>query len=211
MPHGCSQHQDDGCGHDDHGHSHDSTDVGPNDNLFSYIDRSNVVALNATGAGSSIVKPWHERTNEVYLESDADEQLIIRVPFSGSVKLRTLLLRTGPGDQAAEKIALFANEPSLDFSDVQDKSPTQELEVAVSGDVCEYSVKATKFSSVTSVTIFVPSNRGADTTRIYYLGFLGHWTERKGNPVITVYEAQANLADHEKIQGTEGNFSTTQS
>jgi hypothetical protein len=31
--------------------------------------------------------------------------------------------------------------------------------------------------------------------------------QRKQDPVVTVYESQANLADHEKIQGTEGNFS----
>jgi hypothetical protein len=28
----------------------------------------------------------------------------------------------------------------------------------------------------------------------------------KNQPVIAVYEAQANLADHEKIQGTDGNI-----
>ncbi|KAG6334115.1 hypothetical protein ID866_4977 [Astraeus odoratus] len=212
MPHDHTHHHGDCCGHGDHGHDQAGEDVGPNDNLFPYIDRPNVVALNATGEGSSVIKPWHERTSEeVYLESDADEQLIIRVPFTGSVKLRTLLLKTGPGDQAAEKVILFANEPSIDFSDVQDKSPTQEFELAVSGDVCEYAVKTAKFNNVSSVTIFVPTNRGADSTRIYYIGFLGHWSERKNNPVITVYEAQANLADHEKIQGTAGNFNTTQS
>jgi hypothetical protein len=30
--------------------------------------------------------------------------------------------------------------------------------------------------------------------------------QRKQDPIITVYESQANLADHEKIQGTEGNY-----
>jgi len=64
MPHGCSHQSDDGCGHDGHNHTHDSTDVGPNDNLYPYIDRSNVVALNTMGEGSNIIKPWHERTNE---------------------------------------------------------------------------------------------------------------------------------------------------
>lgn len=34
--------------------------------------------------------------------------------------------------------------------------------------------------------------------------------QRKSNPVITVYEAQANLADHKKIQGTDGAFSAPQ-
>jgi hypothetical protein len=31
--------------------------------------------------------------------------------------------------------------------------------------------------------------------------------QRKQDPVITVYESKPNLADHEKIQGTVGNFS----
>jgi len=146
----------------------------------------------------------------VYLESDADEQLIIRVPFTGSVKLRSLLLKAGPGDQTPQKIVLFANEPSLDFDDVSDKNPTQEFEVAVGREVGEYAVRATKFTNVTSVTLFIPLNHGADSTRLYYIGFLGHWTQRKSNPVITVYEAQARLADHDKIQGTEGAFSTPQ-
>jgi hypothetical protein len=35
--------------------------------------------------------------------------------------------------------------------------------------------------------------------------------QRTNNPVITVYEAQANLADHEKIQGMGGTSSTPQS
>ena len=34
--------------------------------------------------------------------------------------------------------------------------------------------------------------------------------QRKTEPVITVYEAQANLADHEKIQGMDGNYSLPQ-
>ncbi|KAI6042457.1 galactose-binding domain-like protein [Pisolithus marmoratus] len=215
MPH---DHHDDCCSHGDHVHDHDGDDVGPNDNLFPYIDRPNVVALNATAQGSDVIKPWHERRNEdVFLESDADEQLIIRVPFNGSVKLRTLLLKTGPGDQTAEKVFLYANAPSLDFSDVQDMTPTQEFEVPVSSDSLRVPGQvstlreAAKFSSLSSVTIFIPSNQGADTTKLFYIGFLGHWSQRKDNPVVTVYEAQANLADHEKIQGTDGNFNTTQS
>lgn len=57
-------HHNEGCGHETHDHDHDSGDTGPNDNLFPYIDRTHVVALNATGPGSSIIKPWHQRMNE---------------------------------------------------------------------------------------------------------------------------------------------------
>lgn len=35
----------------------------------------------------------------------------------------------------------FANQPSLDFDDIVDKTPTQEFEIAQSRDVGEYAVK----------------------------------------------------------------------
>jgi hypothetical protein len=57
-----------------------------------------------------------------YLESDADDQMyalgnpawvvsdddwrILRVPFTGSVKLRALLLKAGPGDKTPAKVSL---------------------------------------------------------------------------------------------------------
>jgi len=133
------------------------------------------------------------------------------VPFTGSVKLRALHLKSGPTDQTPTKVALFSNEGNLDFDDVTDKIPTQEFDVAQGREVGEYVVKAAKFSNLSSITLFFPAAQGADNTQIYYVGFLGQWSERKSNPVITVYEAQANLADHEKIQGMDGTSSTPQS
>jgi hypothetical protein len=88
---------------------------------------------------------------------------ILRVPFTGSVKLRALLLKTGPTDHTPSKVALviyskavapyrilqiscyshalfqFANEGNLDFED--DKVPTQEFDVPQSAEVGEYAVK----------------------------------------------------------------------
>lgn len=159
-----------------------------------------------------MIKPWHERLDEsVHLESDADDQLILRVPFTGSVKLRAMLLKTGPIDQTPTKVVLFANEDSLDFEDASDKTPTQEFDVPQGREVGEYAVKAAKFSGLSSITLFFPASQGADTTKLYYVGFLGQWSERKNKPVITVYETQANLADHEKIQGVDGTFNAPQS
>lgn len=204
-----NEHHDEGCGHgSDEGCAYDAM---PNDNLYAYIDRPNVVALNADHQGSVVIKAWNNRLDESeYLESDSDDQLIIRIPFTGSVRLRSLLIKSGPLNQTPEKIALFANQPSLDFDDVADKTPTQEFEIAQSRDVGEYSLKTAKFSNVSSLTLYCPASQGADATKIYYVGFLGHWSERKDNPVITVYETQANLADHEKIQGMDGTFSAPQ-
>ncbi|KAF8076225.1 DUF1000-domain-containing protein [Lyophyllum atratum] len=208
-------HNHSSCGdesHDhDHDHDHDTSDLGPQDNLYIHIDRSNVVALNTNGRGPEVIKPWHQRLNEsISLESDADDQVIVRVPFTGSVRLRSVLLKTGPTDQTPSKVALYANAASLDFDDISDQKPTQEFDIPQGREVGEYAVKTSQFSNISSLTLFFPASQGAETTQIYYIGFLGHWTERKNNPVITVYEAQANIADHPRIQGTDAAFSNPQ-
>ncbi|KAF8824997.1 hypothetical protein HHX47_DHR7000603 [Lentinula edodes] len=64
MPH----NHDHNCSHE-HEHDHDDPDslsTGAQDNLYQYIDRANVVALNADDdyKGSDAIKPWHERASE---------------------------------------------------------------------------------------------------------------------------------------------------
>ncbi|PPQ91827.1 hypothetical protein CVT25_000274 [Psilocybe cyanescens] len=195
MPH---QHHD-GCGHEshdhDHDHDHDQSNLGFQDNLYIHIDRQNVMALNAVGNAPDIIKPWHARLDEAqFLE------IILR--------LKAMLLKAGPEGQTPAKISLFANHDSLDFDDIADKTPTQEFDVPPNREIGEYSLKTAKFSNVSHITVFVPASQGADTSRIYYLGFLGTWSQHKSQPIITVYEAQANLADHEKIQGMDGTWTT---
>ncbi|KAH0587325.1 UPF0424 protein [Termitomyces sp. J132] len=208
-----SHHHDHGnCGNESHSHDHDhdhnTSDLGPQDNLYIHIDRPNVVALNTNGKGQDVIKPWHERLDEsISIESDADDQIIVRIPFTGSVRLRSVLLKTGPTDQTPSKVLLYANTTNLDFDDVASQKPTQEFVVAQGRDVGEYAVKTTQFSNISSLTLFFPESQGAETTQVYYIGLLGHWTERKNNPVVTVYETQANIADHPKIQGMDGMFS----
>ncbi|THH28229.1 hypothetical protein EUX98_g5948 [Antrodiella citrinella] len=221
---------DESHGHDHHGHVHGiPEEQGHRDNLWARIDRDNVVALNVeSGKGSDVIKTWDARRDEeVFLESDADDQMIIRVPFTGSVKLRALLLKTGPADQTPAKVALFSNVEHLDFSDIAERKPTQEFNVVQSRDLGEYHVmlvfpsiwprvvlsfgnRPAKFPNVTSITLFFSASQGADTTKIFYVGFLGSWTERKDAPVVAVYEVKPNLADHEKIQGMDGMANASQ-
>jgi len=198
-------HPSHGCGEDCHDHDHIPEAQGDRDNLYSRIDRDNIVALNAEGRPSSVIKPWHERMDEdVYLESDADDQMIMRIPFTGSVKLRALLLKAGPGDQTPAKVALFNNVEHLDFTEITEHKPTQEFEMPQGREVGEYHVMSAKFPAATSVTLYFPSSQGATTSRIYYVGFLGQWSERKSEPVIAVYESRANPADHVRIKGIQG-------
>ncbi|KAG9047950.1 hypothetical protein FS837_001134 [Tulasnella sp. UAMH 9824] len=195
------EHDHSGHDHDGHDHSHDISDAQPN-NLYDRVDRQNVVALNADTPEPKVIKPWHERMDEtVSVESDADDQLIIRIPFTGSVKLRSVLLKAGPGEETPTKMDIYVNEDGLDFDDVADKQPAQSFDIPQSREVGDYAVKPSKFSDVRNLTLFFPAAQGADNVRIYYIGFLGEWREIKDRPAVILYEAQANPADHPKIRG----------
>lgn len=68
MPH---EHNHSHC-HDeshDHDHDHDSSDLGPQDSLYTYIDRSNVVALNTNEPGQVVIKPWDKRLDETQVRT----------------------------------------------------------------------------------------------------------------------------------------------
>lgn len=81
MPH---DHSHSHCGDD--GHYHDIPEAqGHRDNLYTRIDRDNVIALNAAnGNGPEVVKPWHERMDE----------RVVRIAFKMLQLLCILLIRT---------------------------------------------------------------------------------------------------------------------
>jgi len=43
-----------------------------------------------------------------------------------------------------------------------------------------------------------------EVSRLWYIGFKGEWTELKDAPLLTVYEATPNPADHKKIRTMSG-------
>ncbi|KAK0544141.1 hypothetical protein OC846_005619, partial [Tilletia horrida] len=70
--------------------------------------------------GARTIKPWDQRLDETaFLETDADDQTIIRVPFTGVVKLRSLFVKAGPQDHTPDAIYLFPNVENLDFADAE--------------------------------------------------------------------------------------------
>ena len=104
-----------------------------------------------------------------FCESDADEQLIVRIPFTGSVKLRSILLKTEPGQASPRTMRVFANQ-RLDFDDAENAKPTLEIELVQPTDTSsrepvEYAVRAAKFPAVRVLTLYFPDNHGADSTR----------------------------------------------
>ncbi|TPX49084.1 hypothetical protein SeMB42_g01734 [Synchytrium endobioticum] len=212
-----SHHHHDGHDHEHdearnggHSHDHDPADRGIEASLFKQIHIDKIRSLNEheEGAGSKIFKSWDKRfAREPYLESDADQQLIIFVPFTGMVKLKSILILGGPGGMMPKTLKVFTNREDVDFDNVDSIQPLQEWELIDTTalalndtGVPEYPTRMSKFTSVRNISLYISSNYGDDITRISYIGFKGEWTEFKKDPIITIYEAAPNPTDHVKLK-----------
>ncbi|XP_060801121.1 PITH domain-containing protein GA19395 [Amyelois transitella] len=191
MPHGhCHDH-----------HDHDESDeIGIQYNLFEKIDKENIQCLNETvdGSGKTVFKSWEKRFDKTeFVQSDADEELLFNIPFTGNVKLKGIRIISEETDSHPKKLRLYKNKPNMTFDDVS-MEPDQVFELQKdSQGLLEYNPKIVTFSSVTHLTMHFSSNFGAENTTIYYIGLKGEWTpgHRHGVTICT-YEARPNLDDH---------------
>lgn len=130
-----------------------------------------------------------------YLESDCDEQLIIRIEFTQAIKLHSLKLQ-GPTDKGPKTVKVFQNLPNtLDFDSAMRNEPTQTLELTEDDlkDGTVVQLRFVKFQNVSSITIFIKDNQSGDEiTQLDYLGFIG-------SPVSTT-----NMADFKRVAGKKG-------
>ncbi|KAI9632993.1 galactose-binding domain-like protein [Dioszegia hungarica] len=198
-------------GHGDHNHEGHDHDIplgsGPQDSLFSHIDVPNVVALNAVGggeAGQKVIKSWEEREDLTrFCESDTDDSMIVKIPFTASVSIRSITVKAGPSGQTPREMHLYRDSPGMDFGDT-DRAATQVLEMVEENEGVEYQVKAAKFASVSSLTLYFPGNTSdgdEEISRVYYIGLRGSFKPLPGRPGVIIYESAARPQDH-KVGGT---------
>ncbi|KAI9849323.1 MAG: hypothetical protein M1837_004783 [Sclerophora amabilis] len=213
---------DEHSGHDHHGHGHDHSGAGGDGHdhsddltpalrtfLYQQIDFDKITALNEAVPNSGIAvvkKGWEKRMDaQPELESDADEQLLVYIPFTGQVKLHQILVRSSATSAAPFTVKLFPNRDDLDFSSASDLTPTQTLELAQTSELQEIPLKRALWNTTQSVTLFVVDNHGAgeeDVTRLSFLGFQGEFMRLSREPVNFLYEAAANPGDHKPVVGT---------
>ncbi|CAM9182484.1 unnamed protein product [Chrysoparadoxa australica] len=113
--------------------------------------------------------------DRLMLQSDADEQLLLHIGFNETVRLHSIDFRAPSNDTAPLTVKLFTNKVSMGFSDAEDTTPTQVLELTPE-DLAEGSVtllKFVKFQRVSSLSIFVEDNNGAETSCLSAIKFLG--------------------------------------
>ncbi|MBN3293782.1 PITH1 protein, partial [Polypterus senegalus] len=189
-----------------HGHAcecrgeHEPSDRGVEYGLYRKIDLEKLQCLNESrdGDGKLVFKPWEERTNrEKFVESDADEELLFNIPFIGSVKLKGIIVIGDDDESHPSELRLFKNIPCMSFDDaVREPDQAFRLNRDVLGEL-EYPVKIARFSNVNHLSIHISKNFGSSTTRVYYIGLRGEFTEAHRHEVtICTYEANANPADH---------------
>ncbi|ORY19037.1 PITH domain-domain-containing protein [Clohesyomyces aquaticus] len=205
-------------GHDEehaeaHNHVHDhDDDITPalQNLLYEQVDFSKLHTLNEedSNSGRAICqKTWAQRMDtEPELKSSTDEQLLVIVPFTGQVRLHSILVRTSPTESSPKTLKVFLNPPSnsLDFETASEKEPTQTLSISQTSEVQELPVKRAYFNTTTCLALFFEDNWSGgdeDVTRISYLAFKGDFMKLNKEPVSFLYEAAANPSDHTMVAG----------
>lgn len=198
-----------GCCHE---HHHDDADhvkpgEGQQDLLYRSVDHDRITALNESevGAAARIVKPYDARLDEAHvLTSDVDDDLLISIPFTGSVRLRALLLRSGPGGATPRAVHLYKNIESLDFEDAASETPppTQKLtSIPETSEVVEIPLLAARFPDVQTLTLYVPGSLDGARTRLSFIGFRGESRiAQRSGPAHIVYEAAPRATDHPRVR-----------
>ena len=184
------------------------------DSLYAYIDipkvrqawaprlllrqdppRAQVRSLNEEEPGSQAgpFKPWDKRQfrEPHILSADDDPELILHVPFTCGVQLRSICIAGGgPGGSAPAAVRIFTDREDIDFAVGHSLKPAQEINpLAMDLDAeLDNPLLPSKFRCVTSVTLFFTDSHDGEATRINYIGFKGKMMRHKQQPVQAVYE-----------------------
>jgi len=124
-----------------------------------------------------------------FLASDADGQLILSIPFTCSVNIRSICVIGRSAESSPSHVKLFVNRTDIDFDNADSVVPTQEIELTQNMQgLVEHPTRYTKFQGVSEVVLYFSSNFGSETTEILYVGLKGSATKHKREPVVATYE-----------------------
>ncbi|KAH9852231.1 DUF1000-domain-containing protein [Lenzites betulinus] len=186
-------------------------------NLYGSIDKHNVHGLNLTVPedAQNIIKPWDEREDtSKFAESGVDDQVIIHVPFTQNVRLRSVLLKLGRGEMTPRRLRIYANRTTIvDFSEAEDITPQLNISL-LQGEVAvhEYPLRAASFANVHSLSLFFSESVGGDMLRLYYIGFRGDSRSQRKDGTEKLEVPAANAADTQlidRLQEKSGGQQTT--
>eukprot|EP00112_Aurelia_sp_Birch-Aquarium-sp1_P019191 Seg470.4 transcript_id=Seg470.4/GoldUCD/mRNA.D3Y31 product="PITH domain-containing protein GA19395" protein_id=Seg470.4/GoldUCD/D3Y31 len=186
------------CGHEHHEHDHSSVDLGDLYSLYTKIDLEKVECLNeeVEESGKYVFRAWDKRLEtDKFVQSDADEELLFNIPFTGNVKLKGIIVIGGEGGMHPSTMKLYKNHPKMSFDDTGQKCDQEfDLNHDYKGDL-EYNTKVARFSNVEHLSIYFPDNFGNDSTRVYYIGLKGEFTKVNIVHDTLAYPMQSNKTE----------------
>ena len=96
-------------------------------------------------------------------------------------QLRGIVVAGGGDGSSPTALRAFINRNDVDFGLASQLAPTQEWSLVDDATASlEYATRYAKFQSVSSVTLHFPSNGGAPSTRIHFIGLRGEARGARG-------------------------------
>jgi hypothetical protein len=144
--------------------------------LLEVLDPLQVNCLNEASDHTlkSILELKKLNTSTEFLVSDADEQLLLNIPFNQSVRIKSIVIRSQVQTQQPRLVKLFINRPSIGFDDVDgEAAQIIDLTEDVVTQGQRIPLRFVRFQNVNSLHIFVVSNGGDELTRIDGVDVLG--------------------------------------
>ena len=180
--------------------THVQVDLMHQDSLYKYIDHHKSRALNELVEGSiqKVILPFDQKNQKAVIckSEDDDEQMILHIPFSASVKLTSFTL-AGDGESCPSKISVWVNRDDIDFDNCQDVKPTHVFDIAKDPKAeLQYPADPLKFQNIHSLTFWIEENHGGSQTAFTFLGFRGTFLAPRVGVVVATYESRPQLADH---------------
>ncbi|CAH7675254.1 PITH domain-containing protein [Phakopsora pachyrhizi] len=188
--------------------------------LYSYIDQTRSYSLNTDPPPlglPKIVRPHHTRNlvsvdESLFSLDGTDPEVIVHIAFSELVRVRSILINTGRGEEAPRSSRVWTNRHGgIGFSDTSILKPDQEWELSESDEAVEYSTRVSRFQSITSLTFHFQAPSGGDKCRIHFLGVLGEVKQLRRDPTTQLGVGAENSADAsiDSIREQMGNSQTT--
>eukprot|EP00038_Savillea_parva_P008382 m.176566 g.176566 ORF g.176566 m.176566 type:complete len:305 (-) comp14197_c0_seq1:37-951(-) len=163
-----------------------------------YVDTKSVECLNQKES-NPVANIF--TSSDTFLESDADEQLIVSMGFSCPVRIHSIAFKctftaeTAPDASGPKVVKLFANQQAMDFDDAESQAPVQTLTLTQaqldSGEPVP--LKYVKFQNINTLSLFIQDNQGGtDTTALTQLTLYGQTRDKTNMSEFKRVAGEAN-------------------
>ncbi|WFD43927.1 hypothetical protein MPSI1_002592 [Malassezia psittaci] len=157
-------------------------------NLYTYIDRDKVYGLNIEPPESArnVIKPWDQRLSlEVWVESGVDDQrctLFVNRPHGVDFEEAAAAISATPGRQLGPA---GSGRPQADFSLLERTA-----------GVTAYPLSVSRFAQTHSISVMLSDSPTQQTSRVFYLGFIGKALDLRQDSTIRHDVPAANSSTH---------------